>query len=142
MNISNTQQVTQKDFDVLPLFLSKQADNEIEINDNDVEGVIYICIGSEDEWIGFSFKADITKVYTVGELWKDERGVHTIDTPTVEIDDVSNITVSYNDSGDIEILDIDYTSRIDDIKKLIGDFIHGQELTVESKHNAYTTYNI
>ena len=139
MNISNTQQVTQSDFDVLPLFLSKQADNEIEINDSDVEGVIYIAIGSEDEWIGFNFKADITKLYTAGELWKDEWGVHTIDTPSVEVDDVSNITVSYNDSN---VGNIDYKSRIDDINKLISDFIYTQELTVESKHNAYTTYNV
>ena len=144
MNSLNAKQATQKDFDTLPLFLSKQADNEIEINDNDVEGVIYICIGSEDEWIGFNFKAHITKTHTAGELWKDGWGVHCVDTPSVEIDDVSNITVSYNDSnvGDNETLDIDYTSRIDDINKLISDFIYAQELTVESKHNAYNTYNV
>ena len=136
--------ITQKEFNTLPLFLSKQADSEIEINDNDVEGIVYICISSEDEWIGFSFKANITKSYMKGELWKDEYGVHCIDTPTVEVDDIHNITVSYNDSsvGDNETLDIDYTSRIDDIKKLIGDFVYGQELTVESKYNAYNTYNV
>ena len=39
------------------------------------------------------------EVHTVGELWKDGWGVHCIDTPTVEIDNVSNITVSYNDSS-------------------------------------------
>ena len=139
MNISNTQQVTQKGFDVLPLFLSKQADHEIEINDNDVEGIVYICIYNEDEWVGFNFKAHITKVYTVGELWKDNYGTHTIDTPTVEIDNVTNITVSYNDSN---VNNIDYTTRIDDINKLIGDFIYGQELVIESEPNAYTTYLI
>ena len=131
--------LTQKGFDMAILFLSKQADHEIETNDNDVEGVIYIAIGSEDNWLGFNFKADITKSYTAGELWKDSWGVHTIDTPTVEIDDVSNITVSYNDSN---VGNIDYTSRIDDINKLISDFIYTQELTVESKHNAYATYNV
>ena len=137
------QKMTQLDFNTLPLFLSKQSDHEIDfINDNDVEGIVYICIDSEDDWIGFSFKASVTKVFTAGELWKDEWGVHTIDTPTVEIDDVSDITVSYNDSSDIEIFDIDYKSRIDDINKLISDFIYTQELTVESKHNAYNTYNI
>ena len=131
---------TQKEFDTLPLFLSKQSDHEIDfINDNDVEGIVYICIDSEDDWIGFSFKASVTKVFTKGELWKDNYGVHTIDTPTVEIDDVSNITVSYNDSN---VSNIDYKSRIDDINKLISDFIYTQELTVESKHNAYTTYNV
>ena len=52
--------ITQKDFDVLPLFLSKQADHEIEIKENDVEGIVYICIYNEDEWVGFKFKADIT----------------------------------------------------------------------------------
>ena len=137
--------ITQSEFDVATLFLSKRADHEIDfINDNDVEGVIYIAIGSEDDWVGFNFKAHINKSYTAGELWKDNYGVHTIDTPSVEIDDVSNITVSYNDSnvGDNETLDIDYTTRIDDINKLISDFIYTQELTVESKHNAYTTYNI
>ena len=138
MNNSNTK-VTQKEFDVATLFLSKQADHEIEIKENDVEGVIYICIGSEDEWVGFNFKAHITKSYTAGELWKDVWGVHCIDVPTVEIENISNIVISYNDSsvGDNETLDIDYTTRIDDIKKLIGDFVYGQELTTPSKYNVY-----
>ena len=134
--------ITQSEFDVATLFLSEKADHEIEIKENDVEGIVYICIYNEDDWIGFSFKVNITKSYTAGELWEDEYGVHCIDTPTVEIDNVTNITVSYNDSSDIEILDIDYTSRINDIKKLISDFIYTQELTVESKHNAYNTYLI
>ena len=136
--------ITQKDFDVLPLFLSKQADHEIEIKENDVEGIVYICIGSEDGWVGFKFKANINKTYTAGELWKDSWGVHCIDTPTVEIDNVYNITVSYNDSsvGDNETLDIDYTTRIDDIKKLVNDFIYEKELTVPSKYNAYNTYSV
>ena len=131
--------MTQLDFNTLPLFLSEKADNEIEINDDDVEGVIYIAIGSEDNFIGLDFKANITKLYTAGELWKDGWGVHCIDTPTVEIDNVANITISYNDSN---VGNIDYTTRIDDINKLISDFICAQELTVESKHNVYTTYNV
>ena len=135
------QKMTQLDFNTLSLFLSEQCDHEIDFIDNDdtVNGIVYICIGSEDEWIGFNFKAHINKSYTAGELWKDGWGVHCVDTPTVEIDDVSNITVSYNDSN---VGNIDYKSRIDDINKLISDFIYTQELTVESKHNAYTTYNI
>ena len=139
------QKMTQLDFNTLPLFLSEQADHEIDFNDNDtVNGIVYICIGSEDDWIGFNFKANINKVHTAGELWKDEYGVHCIDTPTVEVDDVTNITVSYNDSnvGDNETLDIDHTTRIDDIKKLIGDFVYGQELTTPPKYNVYTTYLI
>ena len=141
MNISNTQQVTQSDFDVLPLFLSERADHEIDvINDNDtVNGIVYICIGSEYEWVGFNFKADITKSYTAGELWKDGWGVHCVDTPSVEIDNVTNITVTYNDSN---VGNIDYKSRIDDINKLIGDFVYGQELTTPPKYNVYTTYLI
>ena len=131
--------ITQSEFDVATLFLSEKADHEIEINDNDAEGIVYIAIGDEDEWIGFSFKAHINKVHTAGELWKDEWGVHTIDTPSVEIDDVSNITVSYNDSN---VGNIDYKSRIDEINKVVSDFIYTQELTVESKHNAYNTYLI
>ena len=128
--------ITQSEFDVATLFLSKQADNEIEIKENDVEGIVYICIGNEDNCLGLDFKAHITKLYTAGELWKDGYGVHCIDTPSVEIDDVSNIAVSYNDSN---VGYIDYTSRIDEIKTLISDFIYTQELTVESKHNVYTT---
>lgn len=135
--------ITQKEFDVLPLFLSEQADHEFDfINDDTVNGIVYICIGNEDDWIGLGFKADITKSYTSGELWKDSWGTHTIDTPIVEIDEISNITVAYNDSSDIEILNIDYTTRIDDINKLIGDFIYGQQLVIESEPNAYTTYLI
>ena len=139
MNNPNTAIVTQKDFDTLPLFLSKQSDNEIDFNDNDtVSGIVYVCIGGEDDWIGLDFKANINKSYMKGELWRDSWGTHTISTPSVEIDDVSNITASYNDSN---VSNIDYTSRIDDINKLISDFIYTQELTVESEHNAYTTYN-
>lgn len=141
MNNPNTTKFTQSEFDALPLFLSEQSDHEIDFNDNDdtVNGIVYICIGSEDEWIGFSFKADITKSYTKGELWKDGWGVHCVDTPTVEIDNVTNITVAYNDSS---IENIDYTSRIDEIKKLIEDFIYRQELTAPSKYNVYNTYNV
>ena len=134
--------ITQSEFDVATLFLSERCDHEIEIKENDVEGVIYIAIGSEYDCLGLDFKADITKVYTAGELWKDGWGVHCIDTPSVEIDDVRNIIVFYNDSSDNETLDIDYTSRIDDINKLISDFVCGQELTVESKHSIYNTYLI
>lgn len=141
MNNPNTTKFTQSEFDALPLFLSERCDHEIDFNDNDdtVNGIVYICIGSEDNWVGFSFKADVTKSYTAGELWKDSWGTHTIDTPTVEIENISNITISYNDSN---VNNIDYTSRIDDINKLISDFIYAQELTVESKHNAYNTYNV
>ena len=139
MSVSSMNKLTQKDFDTLPIFLSEQADSEIEINDNDVEGVIYIAIGSEDNWLGFNFKADITKSHTAGELWKDNYGTHTIDTPTVEISNVTNITVSCNDSN---VGDIDYTSRIDDINKLISDFVYDVELTAPPKHNAYNTYLI
>lgn len=141
MNNPNTTKFTQSEFDALPLFLSKQSDNEIDFNDNDdtVNGIVYICIGSEDNWVGFSFKADVSKSYTAGELWKDSWGTHTIDTPTVEIENISNITISYNDSN---VNNIDHTTRIDDINKLISDFIYAQELTVESKHNAYNTYNV
>ena len=133
------QKMTQLDFNTLPLFLSKQADNEIEIKENDVEGVVYITINSEDNWLGLGFKANITKVYTAGELWKDSWGVHCVDTPTVEIDNVYNITVSYNDSS---VENIDYTTRIDDINKLVNDFIYEKELTVPSKYNAYNTYSV
>ena len=132
--------MTQKEFDTLSLSLSKKSDHEIDfINDNDVEGIVYICIDSEDDWIGFSFKASVTKVFTKGELWKDNYGVHCIDIPKAEIDDVSNITVSHNDSN---VSNIDYTSRIDEINKVVSNFIYTRELTVESKHNAYTTYNV
>ena len=133
------QKMTQLDFNTLSLFLSEQCDHEIEIKENDVEGIVYICIGSEDNLIGLDFKAHITKLYTAGELWKDGGGVHCVDTPSVEIDNVTNITVTYNDSN---VGNIDYKSRIDDINKLISDFIYTQELTVESKHNAYNTYNV
>lgn len=132
--------ITQSEFDVATLFLSEKADHEIDFNDNDtVNGIVYICIYNEDNWIGLDFKAHINKVHTAGELWHDRWGVHCIDTPTVEIENISNITVEYNDSN---VNNIDYTTRIDDINKLISDFINAQELTVESKHNAYNTYNV
>ena len=131
--------ITQSEFDVATLFLSKRADHEIDFINDMVVGVVYLAICNEDNWLGLDFKAHITKLYTAGELWKGGWGVHCVDTPTVEIDGVSNITVSYNDSN---VGNIDYKSRIDDINKLISDFIYTQELTVESKHNAYNTYNV
>ena len=142
MNNPNTTKFTQSEFNTLPLFLSERCDHEIDFVDNDVEGIVYVCIGSEYDWVGLNFKADITKLYTSGELWKDSWGTHCIDTPTVEIDNVTNITVSYNDSSDIEILNIDYTSRIDNINGLISDFICAQELTAPPKYNVYTNYNV
>ena len=126
--------LTQSEFDVATLFLSEKADNEIEIKENDVVGVVYIAIDSEYDWVGLAFKADITKVYTAGELWKDVWGVHCIDISSVEIDNVTNITVSYNDSN---VNNIDYTSRIDNINKLVSDFIYAQKLTAPSKYNVY-----
>lgn len=139
MNNPSMKKMTKLDFDLARLYLSERSDHEIEINDDTVEGIVYVCIGSEYDWVGLYFKADITKSYTGGELWKDGWGVHCIDTPTVEIDNVSNITVSYNDSS---VENIDYTSRIDEIKKLIEDFIYRQELTAPSKYNVYNTYNV
>ena len=137
--VNSMQKMTQLDFNTLPLFLSERCDHEIEIKENDVEGIVYICIGDEDNWLGLNFKASVTKVYTAGELWKDGWGVHCVDTPSVEIDNVTNITVTCNDNN---VGNIDYKSRINDIKKLIGDFICGQELVIESEPNAYTTYLI
>ena len=134
--------MTQLDFDTLPLFLSKQADHEIDFINDMVVGVVYLAICSEDNWVALDFKASVTKSYTAGELWRDGWGAHCVDTPTVEIDDIGNITVEYNDSSDIEILNIDYTSRIDEIKTLISDFIYDEELTTPFKHNAYNTYNV
>lgn len=139
MNNPSMKKMTKLDFNLARLYLSERSDHEIEINDDTVEGIVYVCIGSEYDWVGLDFKADITKSYTGGELWKDGWGVHCIDTPTVEIDNVSNITVSYNDSS---VENIDYTSRIDEIKKLIEDFIYRQELTAPSKYNVYNAYNV
>ena len=134
MNNPSMNNITQKEFDVVTLFLSKQADNEIEIKENDVEGVVYICIGSEDKFIELDFEAHITKVYTAGELWKDGWGVHCIDTATAEIDDIIDITVSYNDSN---VGNIDYKSRINDIKNIVSDFISAQELSAPNKYDIY-----
>ena len=134
MNNPSISNMTQKEFDVATLFLSKQADSEIDFNDNDVEGVIYICIGDEDNWLGLNFKASVTKVYTAGELWKDGWGVHCIDTATAEIDDIIDITVSYNDSN---VGNIDYKSRINDIKNIVSDFISVQELSAPNKYDIY-----
>ena len=131
--------ITQSEFDVATLFLSKRADHEIDFINDMVVGVVYLAICNEDNWIGLDFKADVTKSYTAGELWKDAWGIHCVDVPVIEIDDVTNITISYNDSN---VNNIDYTTRIDDINKLISDFIYAQELTVASKHNAYNTYNV
>ena len=134
MNNLSMKPTTQSEFDVATLFLSEKADHEIEINENDVAGVVYIAIDSEDNWVGLDFKADINKVHTAGELWKDSWGVHCVDVPVIEVDNVTNITVSYNDSN---VNNIDYTSRIDDINKLISDFTYAQKLTAPSKYNVY-----
>ena len=131
--------ITQSEFDVATLFLSKRADHEIDFINDMVVGVVYLAICNEDNWIGLDFKADVTKSYTAGELWKDAWGIHCVDVPVIEIDDVTNITISYNDSN---VNNIDYTTRIDDINKLISDFIYAQELTAPSKYIVYNTYHV
>lgn len=137
-------QLTQKEFNTLPLFLSEKADHEIDFINDMVVGVVYIAIGSEDSWVGIDFKANFTKSYTKGELWKDGYGVHCIETPSCKVDDIGNIGLSYSDSGDVdnEELYIDYKARIDDIYKIVLDFIYAQELPVESKYIVYNTYNV
>ena len=64
MNNPNMKKLTKLDFDLARLYLSERCDHEIEINDNTVEGVVYICICNEDDWIGLDFKAHINKVHS------------------------------------------------------------------------------
>ena len=67
MNNPSISNMTQKEFDTLPLFLSKQADHEIDFVDNDdtVNGIVYICIGNEDNFIELDEKdfKDFKKEY-------------------------------------------------------------------------------
>ena len=48
MNNPNMKKLTKLDFDLARLYLSNRCDHEIDfINDNTVEGIVYVCISSE-----------------------------------------------------------------------------------------------
>ena len=127
--------MTQLHFLKQALRIDSEADHEIDINDGQATGVVYLAIGDDGAWIGFNFSADVSVSVEPGELWQDGWGTHCIAAPTSEINNVSNLKLSLNDSYDCD--GFDYTARLDDIKLFITAFIAEQKIDAPSYYKSY-----
>ena len=117
------------------LRIDSEADHEIEIENDQATGVVCLAIGDDGAWIGFNFSADVSITHEAGELWRDGWGTHCIAAPTAEVDSVSNVTVSFDDSDGCD--GFDYTARIDEIKAIITRFIKNAEIDAPNHYNIY-----
>ena len=126
--------MTQINFLKQALRLDSEADHEIEIENNVAKGIVYLAIGDDGAWICFNFSADVSTTHEAGELWHDDWGTHCIAAPTSEINNVSNLKLSLNDSYDC---DFDYTARLDDIKLFVTAFIAEQKIDAPNYYNIY-----
>ena len=117
------------------LRIDSEADHEVDINDGQATGIVYLAIGDDGAWIGFNFTADVSVSVETGELWYGGWGSHCIAAPTSEINNVSNLKLSLNDSYDCD--GFDYTARLDDIKLFITAFIAEQKIDAPNHYNIY-----
>ena len=113
------------------LRIDSEADHEVDINDGQATGIVYLAIGDDGAWIGFNFSADVSVSVEPGELWHGCWGAHCIAAPTSEINNVSNLKLSPNDDG------FDYTARLDDIKLFVTAFIAEQKIDAPNHYNIY-----
>ena len=117
------------------LRIDSEADHEVDINDGQATGIVYLAIGDNGAWIGFNFSADVSVSVEPGELWHGGWGTHCIAAPTSEINNVSNLKLSLNDSYDCD--GFDYTARIDEIKAIITRFIKNAEIEAPNYYRHY-----
>lgn len=127
--------MAQLDFLKQALRLDSKCDQEIEISSSQATGIVYLALGDDGAWIGFNFSADVSVSVEPGELWRDGWGTHCIAAPTSEINNVSNLKLSLNDSYDCD--GFDYTARLDDIKLFITAFIAEQKIDAPNHYNIY-----
>ena len=127
--------MAQLDFLKQALRIDSEADHEVDINDGQATGIVYLAVGDNGAWIGFNFSADVSITHEAGELWRDGWGTHCIAAPTSEINNVSNLKLSLNDSYDCD--GFDYTARLDDIKLFVTAFIAEQKIDAPNHYNIY-----
>ena len=117
------------------LRIDSEADHEVDINDGQGTGIVYLAVGDNGAWIGFNFSADVSVSVEPGELWYGGWGSHCIAAPVAAINNVSNLKLSLNDSYDCD--GFDYTARLDDIKLFITAFIAEQKIDAPNHYNVY-----
>lgn len=111
------------------LRLDSECDHEIEISSSQATGVVYLAIGDNGAWIGFNFSAEIEHPYE--SICRGHWYSRVYDYSKIE--NVANLTVSFADSCDGEgnLLKVDYTARIDEIKSVITAFIESAEIETD-----------
>lgn len=127
--------MSQLDFLKQALRVDSEADHEVDINDGQGTGTVYLAIGDDGAWIGLNFSADVSITHEAGELWHGGWGSHCIAAPVAAINNVSNLKLSLNDSYDCD--GFDYTARIDEIKAIITRFIESTEIGAPNHYNIY-----
>ncbi len=124
--------MAQLDFLKQTLRLDSKCDQEIEISSSQATGIVYLALGDDGAWIGFNFSADVSVSVEPGEVWNKS---YCIAEPTAEVESVSNVTVSFDDSDGCD--GFDYTARIDEIKAIITRFIKNAEIEAPNYYRHY-----
>lgn len=111
--------------------IDSEAYNHVSIEGNQATGEIYITWCEGEDWAGFKFSADVEISNTPGEYW----GGYLAHAPTSEIEDVSNITIEFDDSS---APITDFSSVHDQVKDLIYHMIMAEEVEAPNwfKHYA------
>ena len=118
------------------LRLDSEADNYIEINDDEATGTVTLALGGDNNWVSFDFTADVDITYEAGEVW----GGYTAHYPTANIDNVSDLTIEFCDA-DIEPGKTYQASDFDDIRdqvlQIVEQLIYGVEIEAPEHYDHY-----
>ena len=111
------------------LRLDSEADHEVDINDGQAKGIVYLALGDDGAWIGFNFSAEVEHPYE--SICRGHWYSRVYDYGKVE--SVSDLKVTYADSYDCN--GFNYMARIDEIKSIITRFIESAEIETK-QHDA------
>ena len=111
------------------LRIDSEADHEVDINDGQATGIVYLALGDDGAWIGFNFSADVEHPYE--SICRGHWYSRVYDYSKVE--SVSALTVTYADSYGCD--GFNYMARIDEIKSIITRFIESAGIDTE-QHDA------
>ena len=121
--------MAQLDFLKQALRIDSEADHEVDINDGQATGIVYLAVGDNGAWIGFNFSAEVDHPYE--SICRGHWQSRVYDYGKVE--SVSALKVTYADSYGCD--GINYMARIDEIKSIITRFIESAEIETD-QHDA------
>ena len=111
------------------LRIDSEADHEVDINDGQATGIVYLAVGDNGAWIGFNFSAEVEHPHE--SICRGHWYSRVYDYSKVE--SVSALKVTYADSYGCDVFN--YMARIDEIKSIITRFIESAEIETD-QHDA------